>query len=313
MARFLACWVTQAESGWEVTPARCTRRVWSSMKNRTYNVFSRIVSTVKKSVARMPQAWALRNSDQVGPSRRGAGPSPSARRILLMVVAPTRTPTLRSSPWIRTWPHIGFSMARRRTSARTSGSMGRRPGFLLDLWVHFRRTSSRCHRSSVWGVTRNEFHLSLGRRRAAAARKARSTGRSLGRRTCRRRTLSWCRSTAFSISSTCPRLGHGITPKRLRNNRWIRDMTTGRGCYRTELSEAYWSSGTLQVGRLVRCGRKEHRKTCVVDAISGAPSRPFPRPPLTRLGARPLVRGHFQQRRRTGIEPAWELSPPHRF
>ncbi len=84
-------------------------------------------------------------------------------------------------------------------------------------------------------MTRNEFHLSLGRRRAAAARKARSTGRSLGRRTCRRRTLSWCRSTAFSISSTCPRLEHGITPKRLRNNRWIRDMTTGRGCYRTEL------------------------------------------------------------------------------
>jgi hypothetical protein len=72
------------------------------VKNRTYNVFSRIVSTVKKSVARMPQAWALRNSDQVGPSRRGAGPSPSARRILLMVVAPTRTPTLRSSLWIRT-------------------------------------------------------------------------------------------------------------------------------------------------------------------------------------------------------------------
>src|SRR6266545_2421684 len=199
------------------------------MKNRTYNVFSRIVSTVKKSVARMPQAWALRNSDQVGPSRRGAGPSPSARRILLMVVAPTRTPTLRSSPWIRTWPHIGFSMARRRTSARTSGSMGRRPGFLLDLWVHFRRTSSRCHRSSVWGVTRNEFHLSLGRRRAAAARKARSTGRSLGRRTCRRRTLSWCRSTAFSISSTCPRLGHGITPKRLRNNRWIQGHDHGAG------------------------------------------------------------------------------------
>jgi len=45
MARFRACRVTQAESGWAVTPARWTRRAESSMKNRTYSVFSRIVST----------------------------------------------------------------------------------------------------------------------------------------------------------------------------------------------------------------------------------------------------------------------------
>ena len=32
---FLAYWVTQAESGWAVTPARCTRRVESSTKNKT--------------------------------------------------------------------------------------------------------------------------------------------------------------------------------------------------------------------------------------------------------------------------------------
>jgi len=35
IARFLACWVTQAESGCAVTPARCTRRVDSSMRNKT--------------------------------------------------------------------------------------------------------------------------------------------------------------------------------------------------------------------------------------------------------------------------------------
>jgi hypothetical protein len=35
MARFLACWVTHAESGRAVTPAGCTRRVASSMQNRT--------------------------------------------------------------------------------------------------------------------------------------------------------------------------------------------------------------------------------------------------------------------------------------
>jgi hypothetical protein len=43
------------------------------MKNRTKIVFSLIVSTVKKSVARIPAACDRRNSVHVGPSRRGAG------------------------------------------------------------------------------------------------------------------------------------------------------------------------------------------------------------------------------------------------
>jgi hypothetical protein len=51
---FLACWVTQAESGLTVTPAATTRRVPSWMKNNTYSVLSRVVSTVKKSHAAIP-------------------------------------------------------------------------------------------------------------------------------------------------------------------------------------------------------------------------------------------------------------------
>jgi hypothetical protein len=46
------------------------------MKNSTYSVLSHAVSTVKKSQAQMPSAWDLRNSLHVGPSRRGAGPTP---------------------------------------------------------------------------------------------------------------------------------------------------------------------------------------------------------------------------------------------
>jgi hypothetical protein len=60
-------------------------------------------------------------------------------------------------------------------------------------------------------------------------------------------------------------------------------------------------------------GRKEHRKTCVVDAVRRTSIGPSPRPPPTLLGGTPLVTGPFQSRRRTGIEPAWELSPPRRF
>lgn len=52
--RFLACWVTHAESGCAVTPASVTRRVARSITNRTYITISRMVSTVKKSVARTP-------------------------------------------------------------------------------------------------------------------------------------------------------------------------------------------------------------------------------------------------------------------
>src|SRR6266542_3115109 len=72
------------------------------MKNSTYSVLSQIVSTVKKSHATIPSAWALRNCVHVGPQRRGAGPSPPRRSSVLTVVALIRMPSLRSSPQILT-------------------------------------------------------------------------------------------------------------------------------------------------------------------------------------------------------------------
>jgi hypothetical protein len=68
-----ATWVTQGPLGLAVTPRRWTTRRSSSMTNRTEYRRSKTVSTVKKSVATMPSAWARRNSVQVGPTRRGAG------------------------------------------------------------------------------------------------------------------------------------------------------------------------------------------------------------------------------------------------
>jgi hypothetical protein len=126
--RFRACWVTQAESGPLVVPATRTRLVESSMKNRMYSVFKKTVSTVKKSHASTPLPCARRNSLHVGPVRRGAGPRPARRRIRRMVLAPTRIPSLRSSPWILTQPHRGFSLPRRMMRSAVSGSRGGRPG-----------------------------------------------------------------------------------------------------------------------------------------------------------------------------------------
>jgi hypothetical protein len=71
--------VTQAESGCAVTPATCTRPVFSSTNNRTLSVLSRTVSTVKKSQAMILQAWVFWNTDHVGvgvetPLRHAATP-----------------------------------------------------------------------------------------------------------------------------------------------------------------------------------------------------------------------------------------------
>jgi hypothetical protein len=45
--------------------------------------------------------WARRNSDQLGPIRRGAGPRLDLRNTVAIVVAETLIPSLSRSPWMR--------------------------------------------------------------------------------------------------------------------------------------------------------------------------------------------------------------------
>jgi hypothetical protein len=75
-----------AESGLRVAPPRCTFLVLSSIHTSTYRVFSLMVSTVRKSHAKIPAAWWWRNSLHVGP-RLGAGPSPARLSTVAIVVA----------------------------------------------------------------------------------------------------------------------------------------------------------------------------------------------------------------------------------
>ena len=51
------------------------------------------MSMVKKSQATIAAAWALSNSRQVGPQRRGAGSSPARFRIHHTVEGATRYPS----------------------------------------------------------------------------------------------------------------------------------------------------------------------------------------------------------------------------
>jgi len=50
---------------------------------------SPIVSTCRKSHARMALAWPVRNCVQVGPARQGTGPTPAVWRIFHTVLAET--------------------------------------------------------------------------------------------------------------------------------------------------------------------------------------------------------------------------------
>src|SRR6266511_4098028 len=73
--------------------------------------------------------------------------------------------------------------------------------------VHLRRTSSRCQRSSVLGVTSNsDVHRCLGSARLAGASRTRSSGVNLGRPAWRRSTRRWCRRTRIfrSVASSAP-------------------------------------------------------------------------------------------------------------
>ena len=149
------------------------------------------------------RAWTVRNCFQVGPARRGAGSIPARCRIFHTVLAATCRPSLASSPWIRRCPQVGFSAARRSTSARICGSIAGRPGRAWG-YVQCRASSWRCQRSRVAGVTKNADQRSRGSSRDRAASTTRSSGRSSGRCTCRRRTATWWRSTSSSTSLAPP-------------------------------------------------------------------------------------------------------------
>jgi hypothetical protein len=118
-------------------------------------------------------AWARRNSDQLGPIRRGAGPRPALRNTVAIVVPETLIPSPFSSPWMRMYPQPGFSRASRVIRLRISAGSGGRP----SLRLRRRRSpssSARCQRRSVCGLIAKQDHRAGGSRRLAAASKARS-------------------------------------------------------------------------------------------------------------------------------------------
>jgi hypothetical protein len=106
ITRLRACWVVQSPSGCAVTPRTCRERSVTSSANRTWSRRSVTAqSTWKKSTASMLVAWVRRNCRHVvSVCRSGAGGIRWRLRIRRIVEAPTRWPSVSSSPWILLYP-----------------------------------------------------------------------------------------------------------------------------------------------------------------------------------------------------------------
>ena len=130
------------------------------------------------------------NCDQLTSERVGAGSIRALLRICHTVDAARRWPSPASSPWMRRYPQVGFSAARRSASRRSSAEVDGRPCGRSG-WVQCRAMRRRCQRNSVSGVTSHPARLGRANAAAIAASKLRSASVNSGRSTCRRSTASW--------------------------------------------------------------------------------------------------------------------------
>ena len=101
-------------------------------------------------------------------SASGAGGVFSALRTLRIVDAPTRWPSLSSSPWILYPQPLFSSVASCSMRAAISALTGGRPVRLGQM--HLRVTRRRCQRRTVPGVTSRCARSLAGRSRTSAAR-----------------------------------------------------------------------------------------------------------------------------------------------
>ena len=102
---------------------------------------------------------------------------PAVRRISQTVDGATVTPSFVTSPWIRRYPHSGFSFASRTTRRAMLGTVGGRPGLRRLLVSYLLAASLRCQASSVAGVTgKTSVQRLRGRSQASAANHTRSAG-----------------------------------------------------------------------------------------------------------------------------------------
>jgi len=109
-----------------------------------------------------------------------------------MVRSETSNLSMRSSPWMRGAPHVGFSATIRKINSRTSFDVCCLPAGLLTLEISFqyKRNPPLCQRTTVSGVTAMRDRCHPDQNRRTATQKSLSSRSSLGRRCRRFRTAS---------------------------------------------------------------------------------------------------------------------------
>ena len=208
-------------------------------------------------------AWDRRNCDQVTLQRVGAGSIRALLRICQTVDAARRWPSPASSPWMRRYPQVGFSAARRSASRRSSAEVDGRPGGRCG-WVQCPTMRRRCQRNSVSGVTSHPARLGRGSAAAIAPSKLRSASVSSGRSTCRRSTPSWWRNTMISRSFERP-------------DRTVSRASDARNRYKIRHTRTQHRPTSRQVnnhGRVPGTHRLRGRTKPQAGALRGAGRRP---------------------------------------
>src|SRR5713226_955045 len=119
-----------------------------------------------------------------------------------MLRSDTSKPSIRSSPWMRGAPQVGFSATTLKIKSFTSfESLFLPTRFLtLEIKLQYRRKPALCQRTTVSGVTtmRDCFHPDQNRR--VTTQKSMSSMRSLGLGCLRFSTVRCCRRAKFSRS-----------------------------------------------------------------------------------------------------------------
>jgi hypothetical protein len=126
-------------------------------------------------------------------------------------------PSIRSSPWIRGAPHVGFSVIMRKINSRTRFGVCLRPIGLrvFEIGCQYKRKSARCHRTTVSGVTTMRTCLHPDQNLRSNIQKTLSNIDSLGLGCLRFTTESCWRRARFSS-------------RRLRRARKRRKIVPGR-------------------------------------------------------------------------------------
>ncbi len=149
-----------------------------------------IVGTVKKSMAAIASRWLRRKASQ-----RLAWSGPLGARFIQreMVLSERSKPSMRSSPWIRGAPQVGFSATIWKINSRMSFVVC----FLstcfwtLEISLQYIRKPARCQRTTVSGVTTRRACFHPDQTRRAITQKSLSRSPRLGRG-CLRFSITSC-------------------------------------------------------------------------------------------------------------------------